>query len=456
MRNKTFILPIIGLIITLIAGCVNNQSPVTEEIEFPNVVYTISPSADTTLFGPQGTRIFIGSETFQFSDGKPATDSITIELQEYYSKSDILLADLATVSNGQLLETAGMLHIEVSSGGKSLEIGPDKRIVVHFPKTRGDNRKMNLFYADETATETSVSNWEVDTIDLVKRTLRIGSYGWWRPSYDDTTSYNFIPKDFVDSGYFWNPLDFYLESFNFSERAKKEVESTLNQNDYPDFEYWNDYGVECEMKISTTGFIENAKVETKVSESTKKEILQFLTNLPQLEPGTNDKGEIIERRGLLFIQGGNIVPLYKTDEEYLKSFNSKYAKFENTPIKNMDVAEANYFLFSVSQLGWINCDRFIDAEETIDLIAQTPVDPNTKLKMVFSDIDGVLKANVIDGKYVFSKVPVGRYVTIVGIKNENGQFMTAFKETKITDKPLDELEYSAIKLAELRKKLESI
>jgi hypothetical protein len=90
------------------------------------------------------------------------------------------------------------------------------------------------------------------------------------------------------------------------------------------------------------------------------------------------------------------------------------------------------------------------------MFAQTPVDANTKLKMVFSDIDGVLKADIVEGKYVFSKVPKGKQVTIIGIKNENGQFLTAFKEITITDNPIDVLTFTETTLESLREKLEKI
>lgn len=78
-----------------------------EKILVPTKEFAIKANADTTVFGPQGTRIFIEKETFQFADGTPVTDSIQISLQEFYKKSDILLADLSTESNGKLLETGG-------------------------------------------------------------------------------------------------------------------------------------------------------------------------------------------------------------------------------------------------------------------------------------------------------------------------------------------------------------
>jgi hypothetical protein len=452
------ILSYFTIILTLLVSCqsdpVNNEF---EKIEFPTVDYAINPTSDTTIFGPQGTRVFISSETFEFSDGTAPKDSIKIQLKEFYKKSDIILAELSTESDGKILETRGMIHIEAFANGEKLSNKDEKPIVIHFPKKRNDyNKEMNLFYADETATDSSVLNWEVDTVSLVKRTLKLGSFGWWYPSNDDSTSYDFIPKDYIDSTYNWNPLDFYVKAYNFTDETKKEIETTLNTNNYPDFVSWNDYGVQCEMGISKEGYIKNIKIKTNISESSKQEIIKFLEDLPQLEPGKNKHGEIIERRGLLFIQGGEIVPLYQTKKEYITSFDSKYEKLENKTLKNVDDAELEYYIFSVAKLGWINCDRFIDSENNINLIAKTKVSSNTKLKMVFNEFDGVLKANIVNNKYTFSNVPKGEKVTIIGIQNNDGAIMVAFKEMNLGNNQIDELTFEEITLSELKVKLDKI
>lgn len=440
--------------LTLMAGCALTPPPEPENIEFPTSSFSINPQKDTTVFGPEGTRIFIGSESLQFADGTPVTDDVTLELQEYYKPSDIILADLTTRAGDRLLETNGMVSITAQSAGNDVMIKPDKRIVVHFPKAVYDNRKMDLFYPDENATDSSVADWQVDSVNLVKRTLKLSSYGWWHPSSDDSTGYDFNPKDFADTCYYWNPLDYYVKAYDFSEATKKEIETTMNRNSFPKFDNWNDFGAECRLKISTEGKPFEISVTTNLSAGTKREIISFLKNLPQLEPGKNRHGEIIERRGLLFIQGGNVVPLYETDEAYLQSFQAKYAHYENAPIRSMDDAELNYYVFSVSKLGWINCDRFIDVDQKVDLLVQQAVDPNLTLKLAFSEINGVLKAEVVGGKYVFRNVPEGWDATIIGIQNEQGLFSTAFHELTISEQPVTDLAFESTSLGELRTRLE--
>ncbi len=454
MKNMNFKLFTLGIILIGIVSC-QTKYP-AEKVLFPINNFTIDSSADTTIFGEQGTRIFIGSKTFQFSNGNMVTDSIQIQLKEFYKTSDIVLAELSTESNGSILETAGMINIKAFSNKEEIQMRSDKRIAIHFPKKQYAYKKMNLFYADETATDTSAVNWQIDTTDLIKRTLKLGSFGWWHPSQNDSTSYNFKTKNFVDTGYYWNPLDFYVKSYDFTNGTIKEIERTKNINTYPKFESWNDYGVECEMYISKEGHIKSPKIVTNLTRSAKREIQKFLKDIPQLEPGVNKSGEIIERRGLIFLKPGDIVPLYETDKEYIKSFDQKYSKYETAPIKNMNDAELNYYIFSVSKLGWINCDIFVEFEEKVDLLVNTVLSGDTKLKLVFNEIDGVLKPNIIDGKYVFNNIPKNQTATLVGIKNNDNRLMAAFKNITIGDDPIDDLVFSDISLSELRKKLNGI
>lgn len=464
MQQTLRAMAFVGLLAVLISSCGADKSGMgaasLKDLTFPTTEFAIAANADTTIFGVQGTRIFIEKETFQFADGKPVTDSIKIGLREFYDKADMLLADLSTESDGKLLETSGMLNIAATSKGQAVEIKADKRIVVHFPKTNQwsnvNDEPMKLFYADGVAADAAVPNWVVDTTSLVKKTLKIASWGWWHPGPGDSTTYNFTPKNLDKNGYYVNPLDLYLNAYDFKPETRKEIESNLNHNNYPNFESWNDFGIECEMEITKEGYIKNPEVNSKVSSATRKDIITFLKNIPQLEPGKNKNGEVIARRGLLFIQGGQIVPLYKTREEYLKSFDKKYASLEKNPIKSMASAELEYYIFSVAKLGWINCDRFWNANDPINFVVDAPLSGDTKIKLVFNDINGVLMADIVDGKYVFSKVPAGSEATILAINTADGNLQAAIQQVTISEQPFQDLAFEEMTLEELKKELEKL
>jgi hypothetical protein len=124
--------------------------------------------------------------------------------------------------------------------------------------------------------------------------------------------------------------------------------------------------------------------------------------------------------------------------------------------KILTTQNSEYYIFSVAKLGWINCDRFLESEKTIDYIVQTPTSKDTKIKMVLPDLDGVLMAKTVEGKYVFSKVPIGTQVTIVAIRNTAGKFQAAFQKLTIADKPLENLVFKEVTLGELKEELEKL
>lgn len=216
------------------------------------------------------------------------------------------------------------------------------------------------------------------------------------------------------------------------------------------------WDVKCKIIITTKGEIKNPIIATsKLSESVKRELLECIRQIPALKPGTNNKGEIVERVAYLYFFEDNI-PLYRCREEYMKSFDRKYASFENKPVKSVDDAELDYYIFSVAKLGWINCDRFLDLESTTDVAVKLPVDANTRVKMVLSDISGVLMADSKNGEYVFSNVPIGKKATIVVIKHDQGRLMTAFRKYTIDKNPISNIDLKETTLGELRSELNKL
>ena len=418
-----------------------------EYISPPTTNYVISSASDTTLFGGQGTRLFIEKGTFEFLDGSPVLDSIEVDLMEFYKKSDFVLGGLSTQSNARLLESGGMLNIKAKSKGKSIKIKRDKRIVLHFPKTKDSTKSMNLFFGDKLTPDSSATNWQIDTVSLVKSTLVFSWWGHTISNPDDTVTFSYIPKDHLVTKNYANPVDAHVNSYVFSISTIKEVGVS---------------GVGLEFKIDKNGKLRNvclkgnwfAKREI-VSEGAKKEILSFMSDLPEFAPGRDKKGNTVEITGVAKVSE-ELIPLYKSADAYLKSFDKKYSRFEKQPIKNMDDAELRYYIFSIAKLGWINCDRFLESERKVDFIVQTAENKDIEIKMVFNDLNGVLVGRREDNKCIFSNVPIGRQVTIIAIANVKGQLWTAFKELTISDKTLEDFHFKKASLSELRQQLEML
>ena len=72
-------------------------------------------SRDTVIEASEGTTMEIPANAFVIKGTEELAKNVNLQLSEYYSTSDILLANLSTTSNGHMLETAGMLHITARS-----------------------------------------------------------------------------------------------------------------------------------------------------------------------------------------------------------------------------------------------------------------------------------------------------------------------------------------------------
>ena len=96
--------------------------------------FTINANKKETIIGKKGTKITFNPNSLVYiQDEAPVEGDINIVLKEYFSASDILLAELTTTSNGNLFGTSGIIHIEAIANGKELKLKKGATIDVSFP-----------------------------------------------------------------------------------------------------------------------------------------------------------------------------------------------------------------------------------------------------------------------------------------------------------------------------------
>ncbi|MEM5563512.1 hypothetical protein WNY78_00280 [Psychroserpens sp. AS72] len=106
---------------------------------------SLNTQKGTIITCKEGTVLKISKGSFiNPKTGKTVTGKVDIKVTEYYQLSDILLANLSSVSNDRQLETGGMLYIEAMQGAIKLELKDDKPIDISFP-TKNKKQGMQLF-----------------------------------------------------------------------------------------------------------------------------------------------------------------------------------------------------------------------------------------------------------------------------------------------------------------------
>ena len=107
---------------------------------------------DTLFTGKEGTKIFIPKDLFEnYTNGK-----ITFELKEFYTKEDMLLNGLSTITDkDELLESSGMFYINFKEEGKQLNIKKGKNYNVEIANKPLSNS--NIYYNDND----SIFKWKI-------------------------------------------------------------------------------------------------------------------------------------------------------------------------------------------------------------------------------------------------------------------------------------------------------
>lgn len=109
------------------------SSQLFRKIATPVQSFQVNVSTDTLLTSQSGTVISIPEKAFVNKQGEIITENVTIDLVEALSLEDYIRNDLQTVSGDQLLESGGMIYIDVRAGEEPLALAENSSLQVELP-----------------------------------------------------------------------------------------------------------------------------------------------------------------------------------------------------------------------------------------------------------------------------------------------------------------------------------
>lgn len=175
---------------------------------------------DTLISGKEGTEIWITKDLFEnYTNGK-----ITFELKEFYSKEDMILNSLSTVTNkDELLESSGMFYINFKEEGKQLKIKKGKSYEVTIPnKPLADS---NIYYNDND----SIFRWELAKTDIKVLFPDILRNRAFRISVGKDNAGGFFKETTLDSLKIAQKIDS-LKLIKILEEEEKELKKNINND----------------------------------------------------------------------------------------------------------------------------------------------------------------------------------------------------------------------------------
>ncbi len=114
------------------------------------------------------------------------------------------------------------------------------------------------------------------------------------------------------------------------------------------------------------------------------------------------------------------------------------------------------YVASVTQLGWINCDRFYN-DPAVKMEVQVYEAEEVTLYAVCKDIKAMLPFyRNSEGTYVVNGLPKGKTITVVAIKIKDGMPQYAQQDMKVGDTALSRMTYRSLPLRDLKEELKNL
>lgn len=443
----------------------------TENFKLPEKefqYFTINPKRDTIIKGNEGTAIEIKANSFTGNN-----ILVTIKLKEFYKVSDIVFANLTTVTTkGEIIETGGMIYLEaITEKGKKLELRPDVSIQLKFPfKARKPD--MQLFSGE--------LNNDKDII-------------WKLEEQNDIPYYQ---EEIVDSSAIIEETEVYvivekmpllpgcenLKEQEVNKCTNLKVQSFIKSNIKIPIELINsEVGgkIYATYVVDTDGFVKEVSVLRGIHPLMDQEIIRVINSMPRHTPGTQRGRRVAVRYtipinvkidGLKKGFSAEEIKLYNDSiteirEKENREFRENQEKSLEDRLTNDIKSRRNtstallgdiesYVLYS-SNLGWINCDRFINDPRPKIQYSLNDLGIHAKAKIIFHSTKSILTGNWSNRGMSFGRVPKDEKVTIFAIKYTDGVPYICIQESS-TSNPQPKLEFKKATILDIKSYAEKL
>ena len=396
-------------------------------------IFWIDPKRDTLISCEEGTKIFFPAGIFAYY----GNEDIEIGVEEYYGPADLISKDLATVSDGDLLESGGTIYIQASVNNTGVILKRDEAYSVLFPRN-GTGGQMQTFYGSYN--EEGEMNWREDFQENAQteaispsdfETAIMTVYGGrtspfdhpeWELKNDERTFFEYFDEEF-------NKLP-------RSEEASRFFEA-------------NGYHSYAKIACDNDGQITEIKFGTRETPYDKM-FEDFVLAMPRLNMKTMYMGNY----GTYGISFGTRVK--RDSEKYRKAFRTKYEKYGDEALEMANASDLDYFVLASQKLGWLNCDRYYNAiDGKTNLVVETNSTRPVKTYVVFTEFSAVVTGNnSINGLVNFAGAPLNQPVKLIGIAYEGALPLISIVETTTSEDNIVLGDFKPFSISELEEILD--
>ncbi|NOQ74625.1 MAG: hypothetical protein GQ574_21615 [Crocinitomix sp.] len=413
--------------------------------------YSIDPTKDTLIECEKGTQLFFPKNCFAFSNLEEPSSSIEISVKECYEYADFIGENLTTTSNGDLLETGGMIHVTATSGGSEVRIKSNENYKIYFPRNENLN-EMDLFYGDRDSANNM--NWTISDDSEPEESqpssnaqagqLTLPASGVITTICETRISlYTGKLRDYPVEWEFQNGLGDIFSYVKTNFILPPEMKKTL-------CEYNFEIEVKYELGFDKKGELESINTIESNNQQFDSLAQEFLRTWPPLD--MNGMGNPNQKSTFNLGFGTHLTHDY---ENYSESFEEQYDTEEI--LEDVDQGELAFYVMGASKLGWINCDRFWETNETKeDLYVNCENDNPLSTYLIFKDIRSIMQGVKNEKQYAFSQIPLNAQVKIIGIQNIDGQPQLCIQEANTNNQTITLDDFQPFNLSELKAEINTI
>jgi hypothetical protein len=385
--------------------------------------FSVDIKRDTTLYCHEGTTLFIPANSFESVSGIAINTNVDVLVQEFYSFADIIGNKLTTGSGWRPLITGGMLNISASANGQAVKMKAGAAMDVKMPARTSFHPGMRLFTGE-------VVN---------KSSLSANSN---TPVFNDSSFFKGAVVNWLDRG----QQQFFL-------KEDKKMVLVFNLMDNP-------YATERNAKKELTGKFmipyackltkEEMKAELEKRYGNKYKEIKVRREWGAISGKyRNNPADIKKDWRATDLVGDSIyIPLTMASKlglisqedsiDYEHLFAAQFAEIAQRKTAYNDFLQIkNAYSFSITNLGWISCDRFYDLSRS--QLTNFTIDPGrdfehtyTQAIVIFEKENAALPGYWREGgKIYFYQLPIGEEVNIVCIGAKNGKAYSAIQKVKV-------------------------
>lgn len=384
--------------------------------------FTVKRKKLSVITGKKGLKVTIDPSVLETEDGKPVNGDITVKIVELTTSEDLFRSNAATMSNGKLLASGGCYFVGMECNGKVLHVKEDQSIQIEFPKIKEEG--MELFYGEKD--EDNNINWVsaqqklLEVVNAIDKTIYSPPY----PGNEERKRFKSwlrLYKNLDDKVYYQKKLVSIENLVN--ELHKNGVDKNIDSLFIPAFEFY--YGLTYDPKF---------KYET-----IKRYRVASCSDIER-----NDDSVAEYKRITAF------------QDEANKNYYQQWLKWNQE--NSLEQKMTQYYApAAVTQIGWINCDRFYQAPQNIQAPVEVPqvfTSTDVKYFLIYKSFNGLmsgmLKRNA-DNQYFLTNLPQGQNVTLLVFAKQDGKIYYGQQDFVTSNIRIVKPDYKVITAVEMAK-----